>query len=446
MEYLQALLIGLGYDVRTAPDGHAAEVFTAIWNPQIILLDLVRPGSDAMELLRRFRARHPVTPVIVLSGHATVAKTVEALSAGAFSLLEKPVDPERLLALLEKAASRRESAAKAQTPESLGQMQSRSAAMRHLFAMIRTAAPTDVNVLIIGENGTGKELVATSLHELSARRLGKFVKMNCAAIPADLLEAELFGSRRGAYTGAVSDRKGLFEMAHRGSILLDEIAEMSPALQVKLLRVLQEREFRPLGGTTTIRADFRLICATNLDPDAAIASGHLREDLYFRLNTMVLTVPPLRERREDIGLLAQQFLTAFATRYSRPARQLDPGALLLLEQHDWRGNVRELEHVMERAVILAQGPAIGVADLPDSVRRPPKLDATSPVMLPGGCTLMELERLAILQTLERTSWNKRATASILGIHRPTLYNKMRKYRLWRPEDRFRRDAPDHQDA
>jgi transcriptional regulator with PAS, ATPase and Fis domain len=324
-------------------------------------------------------------------------------------------------------------------PQQLGRLLSRAPAMFHAFELMRTAAPTNVNVLILGENGTGKELAASAIHELSLRNERPFVKINCAAIPSELLESELFGYRRGAFTGATGDKKGLFEVAAKGSLLLDEIGEMPTHLQVKLLRVLQDREFMPVGATSSVKADFRLICATNVDPMEQVRVGKLRKDLYFRLNTIAVELPPLRERRADIPLLAHAFLAQFAERHTRPLRGFEPAAMRALERHGWPGNVRELEHVIERAVILGRGPDIVVGDLAEAVTRPSNSSVPRTAQL-GGCTLEELERIAILQTLEMTGWNKRATANMLGIHRPTLYNKLRKYQLWRREDRFRREA------
>jgi transcriptional regulator with PAS, ATPase and Fis domain len=329
--------------------------------------------------------------------------------------------------------------------QELGRLVSRDTAMFRAFDLIRTAAPTVVNVLILGENGTGKELVATAIHELSQRHERPFVKINCAAIPSELLESELFGYRRGAFTGAIGDKKGLFEIASKGSLLLDEIGEMPTHLQVKLLRVLQDREFRPVGGTTSVHADFRLICATNIDPMEQVRAGKLRKDLFFRLNTITVELPPLRERRVDISLLANRFLNQFCDRHDRSFRGFEPAAMRALERYAWPGNVRELEHVVERAVILGRGLEIVVGDLADVVTHPSTSAVPRTAQL-GGCTLQELERVAILQTLEMTGWNKRATANMLGIHRPTLYNKLRKYRLWRREDRFRKEAkPDGAD-
>jgi transcriptional regulator with PAS, ATPase and Fis domain len=323
-------------------------------------------------------------------------------------------------------------------PQQLGRLLSRAPAMFHAFELMRTAAPTNVNVLILGENGTGKELAASAIHELSLRSDRPFVRINCAAIPSELLESELFGYRRGAFTGAMADKKGLFEVASKGSLLLDEIGEMPVHLQVKLLRVLQDREFMPVGATTSVKADFRLICATNIDPMEQVRVGKLRKDLYFRLNTIAVELPPLRERRPDIPLLAHAFLTQFSARHGRSLRGFEPAAIRALERHGWPGNVRELEHVIERAVILGRGPDIVVGDLAEAVTRPSNTSVPRTAQL-GGCTLEELERIAILQTLEMTGWNKRATANMLGIHRPTLYNKLRKYQLWRREDRFRRE-------
>jgi transcriptional regulator with PAS, ATPase and Fis domain len=322
-------------------------------------------------------------------------------------------------------------------PQTLGRLISRDPAMFHAFDMIRTAAPTLVNVLILGENGTGKELVATAIHDLSHRSDRPFVKINCAAIPSELLESELFGYRRGAFTGATGDKKGLFEIAAKGSLLLDEIGEMPTHLQVKLLRVLQDREFTPVGGTSPVKADFRLVCATNVDPTEQVRTGKLRKDLFFRLNTITVELPPLRERRVDISLLAHRFLEHFCERHERKLRGFEPAAMRALERHAWPGNVRELEHVVERAVILSRGPEIVMADLAETVTHPSATAIPRTAQL-GGCTLQELERIAILQTLEMTGWNKRATAHMLGIHRPTLYNKLRKYHLWRREDRFRK--------
>ncbi len=442
-EWMQQLLESRGYEVRTANDARTSELLCELWHPDVVLLDLVMPDVEGVNLLRRLKTDAPSRPVVIVSGEATVPRTVEAFAAGAATLIQKPVTPEHLVKVVEQLTRGNHednTAFDGGEIDQIGPMQTVSPVMRRLFQTVRKIAPTNVNVLVVGENGTGKELVAAGIHDLSDRHAATLIKVNCAAIPADLLESELFGHSRGAFTDAAGERKGLFEMAHRGSIFLDEIGEMPPRLQAKLLRVLQEHEFRPVGSTETVRADFRLICATNADPEEAVREGKLREDLYFRLNTILLTVPPLRERPEDLPLLAMQFLRAYAAQYGRKVQGIAPAAMRALEQHHWPGNVRELEHAIERAVILSRDREIKPSDLPEfGHARELKARASG---IPRGCTLEEVERLTILQTLELTGWNKRATADILGIHRPTLYNKLRKYRLWRREDRFHRGDAD----
>lgn len=310
----------------------------------------------------------------------------------------------------------------------LGDLVTNNARMMDAFHLVRCVAPTDANVLVAGENGTGKELVANALHALSLRADKPFIKVNCAAIPEDLMEAELFGHRRGAFTGAVANRVGLFEAARGGALLLDEIGEMPAHLQSKLLRVLQDRQARPLGGGPLVQLDFRLICATNCDLRAATSEGRFRQDLYFRINTITIVLPPLRERPEDILLLADHFLRRFGAQYGRERVTLDEAARDRLLAYEWRGNVRELEHALERAVIVARGDRLTLDDLPECLQpghRPPsrRMSDTAPPLMP----LAELERLAIVRALEHTRGNKRAAAALLGIYRPTLYSKLRKY-------------------
>ena len=309
--------------------------------------------------------------------------------------------------------------------------------MRELFDLVAAVADSEANILIQGENGTGKELIANAIHYNSRRVKGPFIKINCAAIPKDLIEAELFGHRRGAFTGAIQDRDGLLEQAQGGSLLLDEIGEMPPYLQTKLLRVLQEREYRPVGSDRVVRVDFRLICATNADLDAALKDGRIREDLYFRINTIALRVPPVRERTEDIPLLCDHFLDRFRQRYQRNVRTIAPAAYHLLIRSRWPGNVRELENALERAVLVAKGSEITPVDLPESLRE--ESGPGGDLVLPPHRTLAEIERMAILQALERTNWNKQEAAAQLGLYRPTLYSKMRKHKI-RDEGRGRRSA------
>ncbi len=312
----------------------------------------------------------------------------------------------------------------AETPVAvLGQ----SKTMRELFELVASVAKSEANILIQGENGTGKELIANAIHVASLRARGPFIKINCAAIPKDLIESELFGYRRGAFTGAVTDKVGLLELAEGGSLLLDEIGDMPAYLQTKLLRVLQEREYRPVGSDRVVHVNFRLMCATNVDIVAALRDGRLREDLYFRINTIALLVPPLRERPEDIPALANHFLAVFAERYNRKVQRLSPAALDMLLRGRWHGNVRELENAIERAVLVSRADEILPEDLPDGIRD----EELSPqeFSIPPNCTLAEIEKMAILQTLQRTNWNKQETAHILGLYRPTLYSKMKKYEI-----------------
>jgi transcriptional regulator with PAS, ATPase and Fis domain len=311
--------------------------------------------------------------------------------------------------------------------------------MHEALDLVRSVAASDANVLIVGENGTGKELFANALHANSKRARGPFIKINCAAIPKDLIESELFGYRKGAFTGALTDREGLFEMAEGGSLLLDEIGEMPTYLQTKLLRVLQEREYRPIGSDRIVRVDLRLVCATNADIGAARQEGRFREDLFFRINTITLRVPPLRERTEDIALLCEHFLAKYRERHQRNVGSIAPAAYQLLARHPWPGNVRELENAIERGVLVAKGDEILVSDLPESLHEEAAAE-TGTGALSANRTLAEIEKLVIQQTLERTGWNKQETAQVLGLYRPTLYSKMKKYEITDPTKQRRRSA------
>jgi DNA-binding NtrC family response regulator len=433
LEWMNLLLENRGYLVQSATDGAASEQLRDSWKPQLVLMDSKLPDVDGTELLTRFKQAGSSAEIIMITGHGSVSLAVDAMKAGAYSFIEKPVDPDVLLAMMEKALER--SVLSEENQRLREQLQhhagfanivSTGTKMGRLFQLMSLVAPTDANVLIHGESGTGKELVASAIHEHSKRANGPFVKINCAAVPAELMESELFGHKKGAFTGAVSYKVGLVELAAGGSLLLDEIGEMAPQLQVKLLRLLQEREFRPIGSTRVVRADFRLICATNasLDP----ATRKIREDLFFRINTITLEIPPLRDRPEDIPLLCEHFLLKFAKRHDRDIRSIHPVAQDALLRHAWPGNVRELEHVIERAVIVAEGAEIQTADLPDILEQPVP-GQQAPSADHAQLTLAEIERQAILQTLERTNGNKRAAASILGVYRPTLYGKLRKYKL-----------------
>jgi DNA-binding NtrC family response regulator len=434
LEWLRVLLESTGAEVRTATTGAAGEQTFRTWRPDAVVTDLRLPDLDGIELLRRIRRTTPDVEVVVLTGHGSVQRAVEAMRAGAYSFLEKPVDPDALTAIVGKALERRQLLSEnehlkrqLEGPAQLAGIIGRSRRMHDLLEMVANVAPSDANILIQGENGTGKELVANALHYNSKRAKGPFIKINCAAIPTDLIESELFGYRKGAFTGAVQDRDGLLERASGGSLLLDEIGEMPSYLQTKLLRVLQDREYRPIGSDRIVHVDFRLICATNIDIDAALKDGRLREDLYFRINTITLKVPPLRDRTEDIPLLCEYFLERFRQRHGRAVRGIAPAAYHMLIRHPWPGNVRELENVIERGVLVAKGAEISVADLPDGMRE--GTVGSGDFVVPPHRTLEEIEKVAILQTLDRTNWNKQEAAQILGIYRPTLYNKLKKYNI-----------------
>jgi DNA-binding NtrC family response regulator len=434
IEWLKILLEHEGYEVRTAMIGTRGDEIFRTWKPDVVVTDMMLPDIDGLELLRRFKQVSGDAEVIVITGHGSVPKAVEAMKAGAFQFVEKPVEPENLLAQLERAIQRRDLIDEnLQLKRQLGErfqfsnVIGKSKKMQDVLELVESVAGSDANILIQGENGTGKELIANAIHYNSKRAKGPFIKINCAAIPKDLIESELFGYKKGAFTGANADKEGLFEMAEGGSLLLDEIGEMPSYLQTKLLRVLQEREYRPIGSDRIVRVDFRLVCATNIDLDAALREGKLREDLYFRINTITLRVPPLRERTEDIPLLCEFFLEKYRQRHQRNIRAIAPAAYHVLIRHRWPGNVRELENVIERGVLVAKGNEIVVADLPESMRS--DQTAAAEFVIPPHRTLAEIEKMAILQTLQRTNWNKQEAAQILGLYRPTLYSKMKKHEI-----------------
>jgi DNA-binding NtrC family response regulator len=341
-------------------------------------MDLMLPDVEGLDLLHDFRRLSPSTQVIVVSGHGSITVAVEAMESGAISFIEKPINPSVLTAQLHKASERlaltvenRRLKAELEEAGSFSGMVGRSKAMRQLHSLIKSVAPTDANVLVTGENGTGKEVVAQAIHESSKRAKGPFIKVNCAAIPTELIESELFGHKRGAFTGAVNDKMGLMEMSNNGTLLLDEIGELTTNIQVKLLRVLQDREFRPVGSTKILRPNFRLLWSTNVNVENALKDGRLREDLYFRINTLTLHVPALRERANDIPLLAEWYLHRFASQHDRNITSFHPDALRALVDYAWPGNVRELQHVVERAVILTSASIVGVDDLPDPIAATP---------------------------------------------------------------------------
>ena len=432
---LQQLLRSWGYVVDVASDGQEALNKIAETRPAIVLSDMVMPNLDGLELLRALKQSHDTeTTLVLLTAQGSVETAVEAIKQGAYDYLTKPIDPQRLRIVLDQVSSRNDTLREVralrrqlQDRGTFGRMIGNSLEMRKIYHVIEQAAPTPASVLIHGESGTGKELVAQTIHQLSPRVHQPFVPLNCAAIPDTLLESELFGHEKGAFTGAINRRAGAFELAHKGTLFLDEIAEMTPITQAKLLRVLQERNFRPLGGNREQSVDIRVIAATNVNPGDAVKNGKLREDLYYRLNVFAIELPPLRQRKEDLPLLIQSFLAEFNQRNNKHVSALDPAAMRILEQYNWPGNVRELRNVIERAVILSSGEFVDQKHLPPLVTESP--DIVKPTLsLAPGTTVEEAERRLILMTLEHTRDNKTRAAEILGISLKTLHNKLNKLR------------------
>ncbi|MEO6785983.1 MAG: sigma-54 dependent transcriptional regulator [Chthoniobacteraceae bacterium] len=398
----------------------------------LVISDLQMPDFDGIELLKQVRELRPEVEVVMITGHGSVEKAVEAMKLGAYDFIQKPLDATALLKTVAKALEKQRLSSE---NEKLRGLLTRdrgaeailgdSAAMQSVKKLIRQVAATGVNVLIQGESGTGKELVADALHELSDRRDKPFVKLSCAAIPENLLESELFGHERGAFTGANATKPGKLELADGGTVLLDEIAEMSTQLQAKLLRVLQDGRFQRVGGTRDIQSDFRLLCATHADLTSAIAEKRFRHDLYYRINTVQIVMPPLRERREDISLLAANFLERFSAKMRKEVRSLAPSALEQLRAHSWPGNVRELQHVIERAVALTVGDTIesvGFAPAPGSTVAANITPANGPsVSVPAGTTLDDATRRLVEATIEQCGGNKLKAARMLGIPPRTMY-------------------------
>jgi len=425
-----------GYSVDTAATGaQGVELFDQ-GGHHLAICDLQLPDMDGLEVMRHMKDARPTTEVIVVTGYGSVPRAVEATKAGAFYFVEKPFDFEELEPLVQKALERRELLA--ETMSMRRQLSTRSEyfniigaskQMQTIYETIESVAKSDANVLIVGESGTGKELIANAIHYNSLRSKNPFIKVNCAALPKELIESELFGHTKGAFTGAHADKEGLVQHAAGGSLLLDEIAEMPVELQPKLLRVLQERSYRKIGSEKTYTVDFRLVCSTNRLPADAIREGLLRDDLFYRISTITIHVPPLRERNEDIQLLTEHFLEMYAKKYDRPITGVSQTAYQRLFGHTWPGNVRELQNVIERAVLLAKGNRVEPLDLPFDNGTLPEGSETATWEVPPNMTLEDIERLVIERTLQRTGGNKQAAANLLGIYRPRLYSKIRKYNI-----------------
>jgi DNA-binding NtrC family response regulator len=420
-----------GFVTEAAANGEDALKLVTSFRPAIVITDMVMPRMNGMELLKALKDEAEQLKVIMLTAQGSVETAVEAVKVGAEDYLTKPVDPQKLKLLLHRIAElnaqkRENEVLRRQLREkgSFGRIVGHSPKMRKIYQTIEQAAPTTASVLIIGESGTGKELVAQTIHQLSPRADAPFVGINCAAIPETLLESEIFGHERGAFTGALDRRAGCFELADRGTLFLDEIAEMVPVTQVKLLRVLQERKFRRLGGRVEQEVDVRVLAATNMKPAEALREGKLRDDLYYRLNVFTIELPPLRERKEDLPLLIQAMVDEFNSRDRRGVRTVTPEAMRLLELYDWPGNVRELRNVIERATILARGEFIESQHLPRFGPPARAVEPSTGVTIAPGMTVDEAERKLILATLEAAGNNKTRAADMLGISLKTLHNKL----------------------
>jgi DNA-binding NtrC family response regulator len=436
---LQAVLGTWGYATEGAAEGREALQKASILRPSLVITDLVMPDMDGIALLDALQQELPRVPVIILTGQASVHSAVSAMRQGAYDYLTKPVDLDRVRLLIEKALDRARTLdeimvlrRRVKEVWGLGRLIGRSAPMQEVHRLIEQAAATPAPVLIHGETGTGKELVARTLHELSTRAGGPFVAVNCAAMPETLLESEIFGHERGAFTDARDRREGCFELAHGGTLLLDEVAEMQSGTQAKFLRVLEEGSFRRLGGKTEIRVDVRVVAATNKDPIMAMKDGAFREDLYYRLNVFSLSIPPLRQRVEDIPLIVTGFIEEFNGKYDKHITGVDDSTLKILMSHSWPGNVRELRNTVERAFIACEGDVI----------TPKTLPATSPMTpiapwsgdpdvltVPIGLPLREVEKQFVLRTLAAENNNKTRAADRLAISTKTLHNMLQRWGL-----------------
>jgi two-component system nitrogen regulation response regulator NtrX len=431
---LSGVLRDEGYTVEAVATGEACLERVTQASVDLIVLDVWLPGMDGLATLARLRERQVDAQVVLISGHGNIESAVRAIKMGAFDFVEKPLSLAKTVLVVRNALRQRRLEAENRalrarvdrTPAMVGE----SYAMRRLREQVAMAAPTNGRVLIYGENGTGKELVARTVHAMSHRRNTAFVEVNCAAIPEELIESELFGHVRGAFTGAVSDRRGKFEVADGGTIFLDEIGDMSLKTQAKVLRVLQEQTMEAVGGTARIRVDARVLAATNKDLQTEIRHGHFREDLYFRLNVIPIFVPPLRERQEDVPLLADHFMAEFAREYGRRPKAFEPDAVAVLQEYSWPGNVRELRNVIERLVIMVPGDTIGAPDL-GFLDQTGLVRPTAPAPDGQRPTLHELrerfERDLILRTLAEQQGNMSRTAEVLGVERSNLYRKMRTF-------------------
>lgn len=429
---LKGVLGDEGYKVTVASDGAEAMKRIEDEAPDVVLLDVWLPGADGIEVLQRIRKDRPELPVVLISGHGTIETAVRATKLGAYDFIEKPLSIEKLLLTISRALEHRRltetNRALRQKFAEGGAILGRSESIQKLREDIERVAPTDGWVLITGENGTGKEVVARQIHYKSHRRDGPFTDVNCAAIPEELIESELFGHEKGAFTGATERKRGKFDLAHRGSIFLDEIADMSLKTQAKILRILQEQKFERVGGSEPIQVDVRVIVATNKNLEDEIAAGRFREDLYYRLNVIPLHVPPLRERTEDITIFLDHFLTEYARKVGVKKKRLSPEALNILTAYHWPGNVRELKNTIERLVIMTPGAEIARENLPPSIIGEVKTGEDAPYLAPSiKEARLVFEKEYIIRKLKQFSYNISKTAEAIGIERSSLHRKIKSY-------------------
>jgi DNA-binding NtrC family response regulator len=430
--FLEEELREAGYEVRSAADGLEGLKRLGEQRVDVIVTDLMMPGLKGRELLTQVRATEPGIPVVIITAFGSIESAVDAMRAGAFHYVAKPFKIEQLLTALESAVTTHRMwqdlaldgvAARAGASEIVAE----SAAMQRVIELTLRAAPAASPVLLLGESGTGKELLARALHAASPRHAAPFLAINCSAIPEHLLESQLFGHRRGAFTDAREDHRGLFREAEGGTLLLDEIGDMAPVLQAKLLRVLQEREIQPIGAAAPISVDVRIVAATHADLENLTRNGRFRQDLFYRLNVICVHVPPLRERMEDLVPLVRHFIAKHGRRLGKPAAGIEPAALEALRQHDWPGNVRELENCIERALVLGHGESIGIGDLPPLIRRHAVPEPAATTGATTAASLANLEREHILRTLAAVGGNRAAAARLLSVDRKTLYRKLKRY-------------------
>ena len=442
---LEALLKRHGYQVDTAPTAAQGLKLLKSKSPTLVLLDLRLPDADGLEMLDGIKNELPEVQVIILTAHDSLHNAIESIKRGAFHFISKPYAPEELLSLIEKALEKQFLLREAvQLREKTEQLEKRleiaearptpifkSKPMQEIDELVDAMAPSDANVLIVGESGVGKEVIANTIHARSRRAGCPMVKLNCAAFPETMIEGELFGYVKGAFTGATHDFPGMIAAANGGTVFLDEISDMPADLQTRFLRVLQEHEYRPLGSTKTMKADFRAIAATNQPIAQALTENRLRSDLYYRLNTFQIEVPPLRKRKEDIPPLVAQFVKQFSQQLNKPEPDISLDAFQKLLDYSWPGNVRELQNAIEYAVVLARQNIIGVKELPTEIQLPVVLQQAERAASPSSSvqSLDDVERTAILQALAECRGNKKRAAELLGIQRPTLYNKMKRYAI-----------------